>query len=41
MPRMESMQFDAEAMVASALAAERKETQKQTQDLPPDHRRIA
>jgi len=41
MPRMESMQFDAEAMVASALAAERKETQKETQDLPPDHRRIA
>jgi hypothetical protein len=38
---MESMQFDPEQMVASAQAADHKETQKETRERPPDRQRIA
>ncbi|MGC2194379.1 MAG: hypothetical protein WA628_06870 [Terriglobales bacterium] len=41
LPRMDAMQFDAEAMVASAKAEERKETQKETQDPREERQRIA
>jgi hypothetical protein len=41
LPRMESMQFDAEAMVASAMAAEQKSTQKKTPDHKENRQRIA
>ena len=41
LPRMESLQFDAEAMVASVRAADRKETQKETQEHTESRQRIA
>jgi hypothetical protein len=41
MPRMDAIRFDAEEMVASARAADRKETQKETQERPDKRQRIA
>jgi hypothetical protein len=41
LPRMDAMQFDAEERRASARAAGRKETQKQTAAQPEDRQHIA
>lgn len=41
LPRMDAMRFDAEEMAASARAADRKETQKETRQRPEDRQRIA
>jgi len=41
LPRMESMNFDPEQMVASAQAADHKEAQEETRVRPPDRHRIA
>jgi hypothetical protein len=41
LPRKESMQFDPEAMVASARAADGGEARKETPVDPGDHQRIA
>jgi hypothetical protein len=38
---MDAMRFDAEEMAASAKAADRKETQKETRQRPEDRQRIA
>jgi hypothetical protein len=41
LPRKDPMVFDAEAMVASAQAADRKETKKETTRAREDHQNIA
>jgi hypothetical protein len=41
LPRLDAMRFDGEEMVASARAADRKETHKETAPQPEDRRRIA
>ena len=41
LPRKDLMRFDAEAMVASAQAADRKETKKETSSPPEDRQHIA
>ena len=41
LPRKEPMKFDAEAMVASARAADRGEARKETSVQPSNHQRIA
>ena len=41
LPRMDAMQFDAEAMVASAKAADSSQARRQTRDHREERRRIA
>jgi hypothetical protein len=41
LPRQDAIRFDAEEMVASAQADDRKETQKETRPQPEDRQRIA
>jgi hypothetical protein len=41
LPRLDAIRFDAEERVASAQAADRKETQGETRPKPEDHQRIA
>ena len=41
LPRKDAMRFDAGKMVATARAADRKVTQKETPARPEDHQRIA